>query len=94
MSATTERRVSDLEKRVFVDTEGQPEGVFICVTDCTREGAGRRLPVFGWKYQDTVIMRNENETDEQLQKRAIETVKPLLTHKLAVPVFHPISKEN
>ena len=83
-----ENRIKTIESRVFVETEELPGGVFIQVVN-RRKDAPPPKPVRGWNYHEHQIMRAENETDEELSRRAIAEVKPLMA-KNAVPVFHSI----
>jgi hypothetical protein len=87
MSNILEKRIEALENQLFVDTEGLPSGIFYHVD--MAEGVPQ-TPVKGWQMHDLKIMRKENETDEELNTRAISEAKTLLTHPLAVPVFYPI----
>ncbi len=93
MNKTFEKRVEELEKKIFVDESEKPEGVFMYVVD-GRKDAPPPKPVKGWRYNDLSVLRAENETDEELNARAISEAKPLLKHPLAVPVFHEIRDET
>jgi hypothetical protein len=85
---TLEKRIAALESKLLMDDDEQPGGVFINCVD-KRRGAPPPGPVKGWRRGDTRIMRMEGETDEELSRRAIAEMKPLMA-KNAVPVFHSI----
>ena len=85
-----ENRIKTIESRVFVETEKLPEGVFCYVIDA-RTSASETKHVKGWRHNETRIMRNQGETDEELSRRAIAEMKPLMA-KNAVPVFHSINE--
>lgn len=98
MNKTFEKRVEDLERKLFVKGEENPEGVFMRVIDAKKEALPieeqLKKSVKGWRYNDLSVLRAENETDEELNARAISEAKPLLKHPLAVPVFHEIRDET
>lgn len=83
-----ENRVKAIENRLLTGDDEQPEGVFCYVIDA-RKSASETLPVKGWRHDENRIMRMEGETDEELSRRAIAEMKPLMA-KNAVPVFHSI----
>jgi hypothetical protein len=85
-----EQRIEALESKIFVDKEEQPEGIFCYVVDASKDAPPPK-PVKGWRHNDHRIMRMENESDEALEKRACEQVKPFMA-KNAVPVFHSINE--
>ena len=87
---TLENRVKAIENRLLADDDEQPEGVFRYVIDA-RKDAPEPQPVKGWRHNETRIMRMEGETDEELSRRAIAEMKPLMA-KNAVPVFHSINE--
>lgn len=84
------KRIENLESKVFVDEEEQPEAVFCYCVDASKDAPADPLPVKGWQYGNDRIMREAGETDEALSKRAIAQVRPGMA-KNAVPVFHSIN---
>ena len=90
MKANLDARIEALESKIFVDVDELPEGVFCYVVN-GRKDAPPSEPVKGWRYNEDRIMRAGNETDEELNKRAIAQVKPFL-RKNSVPVFHSINE--
>jgi hypothetical protein len=84
------KRIEALESKILTDDEGQSEGVFCYVEDASLN-APRPEPVQGWRHNEHRIMRMEGETDEALEKRAIEQVKPSMG-KMAIPVFLSIDE--
>lgn len=91
-----QRRLTRLENDLFVTDDGI-EAIFVTVVDNSREGAGRALPVLGWRFQrhmadDLLTMRKAGEDDDTLRERHMAAVRPLLG-KGSVPMFLPINPE-
>ena len=92
-----ERRLRQLEENRFVANDGV-EAIFITLVDSSKEGKGRDLPAYGWRFQrfgadDVVTMRRQGEDDESLQERHMNTVRPLLARG-SVPLFMPIISQE
>jgi len=83
-----ESRIKSIEKRIFIEGEELPQGIFCEVVDAKREPS-TPLPVKGWRHNECLIMRKEGESDSELSKRAFETVKDSMGPG-AVPVFFSI----
>lgn len=83
-------RIEALESKLFVDADEQPAGVFIYIKDA-RKDAPPPGPVKGWKCHEHEIMRMENESEEELNQRAIAQVNPFLGEN-AAPVFISINE--
>lgn len=82
---TLEKRIDELERKLFVDTDEQPEGVFIEPQDASLD-AEPPCPFECWSFNGHRITRHAGETDEAFRQRAIDEVKSSLG-KMAVPVF-------
>jgi len=80
-----ETRIKTIEKRVFIESEELPQGIFCEVVDASLD-APPPGPVKGWCHNEFLIMRKEGESDSELSKRAFETVKDSMRPG-AVPVF-------
>lgn len=87
---TLENRIKTIESKLLTGDDEQPEGVFIRCIDASGN-APRPEPVKGWQHNENRIMRLEGETDEELSRRAIVEVKPLMG-KNAVPVFTSVNE--
>jgi len=73
-----ETRIKTIEKKVFIESEELPQGIFCEVVDASLEPS-TPLPVKGWRYNEYLIMRKGGETDSELSMRPG-----------AVPVFYSI----
>lgn len=83
-----ENRIKAMESKLFTGEDEQPEGVFVHFISPSKDVPTPRS-VKGWRSDDTRIMRMEGESDEELSKRAIAEIKPLMA-KNAMPVFTAI----
>jgi len=100
MNRTLEKRVSEIEGKVFVnnDDENRTRAIFRIVIDASAEAPPieeqRKIPVPGWVWEDHEWVRREGETAEELEDRAIEGARRLMAqlgrHPSAIPCFHPV----
>jgi len=88
---TLEKRIDALENVFMTNTSETTSGVFLYYVDARVDTTPK--PVIGWKYNDHVIMRKDGETDDELNQRAFDEVKPSLK-PLQTPVFFPILNEK
>lgn len=88
MKTTTISRLLKLEGDGNGDGYHQPEVIFFVGT---YPGAG---PIVGWMHEGREYLRMPDETDSELEARAISGERPFLSHRLAVPCFFSIHAVN
>jgi len=88
MNKQIDKRLQAFEQRIFNDPDDNTEGIFFVTVNC-RQGAPSPEPIIGWRYDGHEIIRLPDETDKDLQLRALEIVGPFLRTG-EVPTFFAI----
>ena len=74
MNRTFKARLDQLEAR---HSPTEPRAIFLGLV-CAKRGNpddGWRIPASGWRYGDDDIMRQDGESDDELQARALDHAK-------------------
>ncbi len=101
MNNALEKRVTELEKMVFVkDDEDKVSAVFRRVVNARKDAPPleeqMKSPVKGWAWEGHRWLRKPGESDEDFEARVIEGARVLMVdrHPLAVPCFQVMDDEN
>jgi hypothetical protein len=86
-----DNRLKKLETRL-VDDSGEETAIFF-VTVSARKNAPPPEPILGYKYKNHEIIRKPGESDDDLQLRAREKVRPFLRDGEA-PCFFAIQNQE
>jgi hypothetical protein len=86
-SKNIDKRLSSIEKRLL-DDNGEETAIFF-VTVSARKNAPPPQPVLGYKYGNHEILRLPDESDDDLENRAMAIVRPFLRDGEA-PTFFAI----
>ena len=86
-----DKRLSNIENRLLNDS-GEETAIFY-VTVSARKDGPLPQPILGYKYKTHEIIRKPGESDDDLQLRAREKVRPFLRDGEA-PCFFAIQNQE